>query len=129
MNKDKRVLKFNSKYSMLDGFKVVEVYNKSLVRFACKHSMDYKTVIDSIPNGSDRDKFNDMIVIDFIVENWDRHFSNFGFVINNDTQEIIEFAPIFDNGYSLMCKDSQSDFVDRDYLNYSKVNTFKLVTN
>lgn len=93
------------------------------------NNWDYMTVLSSIENEVDKQLFNDMIVFDFIIENWDRHFANFGFLVNNDTQEVLKFAPIFDNGYSLMCRDLESDFINRDYLNYSKVNTFKLVTN
>ena len=89
----------------------------------------YVNVLNSIPSIEDRMRFNDMVVFDFIIENWDRHFANFGFIIDNTSQKIKKFAPIFDNGYSLMCRDLESDFVTRDYLSYSKVNTFKLVTN
>ena len=46
-------------------------------------------------------KFNDMLVLDAIIYNTDRHFGNFGFLINSDTNEIIDFAPLFDHGNSL----------------------------
>ena len=46
-------------------------------------------------------KFNDMLVLDAIIYNTDRHFGNFGFLINSNTNEIIDFAPLFDHGNSL----------------------------
>lgn len=43
----------------------------------------------------------DMIIFDAIIVNVDRHFGNFGLLIDNKTNSIITTAPIFDNGLSL----------------------------
>lgn len=94
-----------------------------------RNDWDYSTLYDLMPSDYDKQCLDDMIVLDFIIENWDRHFSNFGFLIDNYSQNIIKFAPIFDNGYSLMCRDLESDFKRRNYINYSNLNTFKLITN
>jgi hypothetical protein len=51
-----------------------------------------------------------MIVFDYIIENKDRHFGNFGFLIDNTTQELISFAPLFDQGYALMSNAIADDF-------------------
>lgn len=48
------------------------------------------------------DKLSTMILFDSIICNTDRHLNNFGFMINNDTFELIKPAPIFDNGLGLM---------------------------
>ena len=40
-------------------------------------------------------------VLDWLVENEDRHFNNWGFLIDNATNQIISTAPIYDNGRSL----------------------------
>lgn len=45
----------------------------------------------------------DMLVFDAIILNEDRHFGNFGLLIDNKTNTIIKCAPIFDNGLSLLC--------------------------
>lgn len=42
----------------------------------------------------------EMIVFDGIVCNSDRHLGNFGFLVDSDTLDVIEPAPIFDNGMS-----------------------------
>lgn len=57
----------------------------------------YKQVIVIIPNFKvDIDK---MIVMDFLINNIDRHLRNFS-VINKDG-DIIKFAPLYDHGLSL----------------------------
>jgi len=45
--------------------------------------------------------FYEMCFLDYIIENFDRHLSNWGFMVDNRTQEIQGFAPIWDNGMSL----------------------------
>lgn len=44
---------------------------------------------------------NDMLVLDAIICNTDRHFGNFGFLIDNTTNKIVAPAPLFDHGNSL----------------------------
>lgn len=48
-------------------------------------------------------EFSDMIVLDAITFNQDRHVNNFGFLIDNDTFEIKSFAPLFDFNMSMLC--------------------------
>ena len=45
--------------------------------------------------------FADVFFFDAIIFNTDRHMGNFGYLIDNDTNEIVGAAPIFDNGYGL----------------------------
>lgn len=44
---------------------------------------------------------NDMLVLDAVICNTDRHFGNFGFLVDNKTNEIVGPAPLFDHGNSL----------------------------
>ena len=44
---------------------------------------------------------NDMIVFDALIFNTDRHYGNFGFLVDSRTNEIIAPAPLFDHGNSL----------------------------
>ena len=52
------------------------------------------------------DKFikelDDMIVFDAVILNTDRHYGNFGFLVDNKTNQIIALAPLFDHGNSLL---------------------------
>lgn len=45
---------------------------------------------------------NDMLVFDAIIMNTDRHFGNFGFVVDNKTNKIVAPAPLFDHGNALL---------------------------
>ena len=52
----------------------------------------------------------DMLVFDAVILNEDRHFCNFGLLVDSNTNQIIAPAPIFDNGLSLLCYAMDSDF-------------------
>lgn len=43
------------------------------------------------------------LVYDYLSWNTDRHAGNLGVLLNSDSFELEEFAPIFDNGCSLLC--------------------------
>lgn len=43
----------------------------------------------------------DMLILDALIYNTDRHFGNFGFLVDNTTNHIISPAPLFDHGNSL----------------------------
>lgn len=43
----------------------------------------------------------DMIILDALICNVDRHYGNFGFLIDNQTNQIVAPAPLFDHGNSL----------------------------
>lgn len=90
-----------------------------------RYSLDFESILNYISsnfNSSILLDFERMILFDCIVSNEDRHSNNFGFIINNSTNEIISLAPIFDNGISLLgdCLGSYSSFkvLHLDLLNY-----------
>lgn len=63
--------------------------------------------------------YEDMLVLDAIICNTDRHFGNFGFLINNYTNTISGFAPLFDHGNSLF------NFAgDEDYESYETLTEY-----
>ena len=53
-----------------------------------------------------------MLVFDAVILHEDRHFGNFGLLVDSHTNKIIAPAPIFDNGLSLLCYAMDSDFND-----------------
>ena len=71
-------------------------------------------------------KFTDMILFDAICINPDRHFGNFGLLRDNHTGNFIDFAPIFDNGESLLSKTMPDVFDDinvfKEYIEKEEVN-------
>ena len=59
----------------------------------------------------------DMLVFDAVILNEDRHFGNFGLLIDSHKNKIIAPAPIFDNGLSLLCYAMDDDFKNiNDYV-------------
>ena len=51
--------------------------------------------------GEFADALNEMLVFDAVICNTDRHFGNFGILIDNETNTIVKPAPLFDHGNSL----------------------------
>lgn len=45
--------------------------------------------------------FADMLIFDALIYNEDRHFGNFGLMVDNRTNKPYAFAPLFDHGLSL----------------------------
>lgn len=99
------------------------------------NSNAFKTPIKNAANF-----LNKMITVDFLIANEDRHLNNLGLIRNAETLKWIGFAPIFDNGTSLVfhskanpnivCKpfkDTHSEqlrlVTSFDWLDLSKLNT------
>ncbi len=72
-----------------------------IFRFVENYSL--RTVAEYIKSLGDSyyNEFVDMLVFDALIYNEDRHFGNFGLIVDNKTNEPCTFAPIFDNGLSL----------------------------
>ena len=73
-------------------------------------------------------EFVDMLVFDALIYNTDRHYGNFGLLVDNESNKSIGFAPIFDNGLSLFNYAMDDDL--QDIANYAKTRqpAFKNVT-
>ena len=54
----------------------------------------------------------DMLIFDAVICNEDRHFGNFGLLVANKTNTVVDTAPIFDNGLSLFNYAMQDDLQD-----------------
>lgn len=57
-------------------------------------------------------KVAEMFFIDSIVFNQDRHLGNFGFLVDNESFEVIDFAPLFDFNISMLCNAMEVDLND-----------------
>ncbi|KAA6225262.1 hypothetical protein FMM58_01855 [Campylobacter sp. LR291e] len=49
----------------------------------------------------DKNTWQDIMIFDGLIANLARNYTNFGFIINNNTNELLRPAPLFDNGFSL----------------------------
>lgn len=85
-----------------------------------------KKVYEYIKSLGFEDKFSDMILFDAICINTDRHFGNFGLLRDNHSGNYTDFAPIFDNGESLLSKTMPDIFIDKskfkEYIQREEVN-------
>lgn len=64
---------------------------------------------------------NDMLVYDALIFNTDRHYGNFGFLIDSRTNRIIAPAPLFDHGNSLFNFAGADAMKSKDsFLKYAK---------
>ncbi len=65
------------------------------------------------------DALHDMFVLDAIICNTDRHFGNFGVLVDNQSNQIVAPAPLFDHGNSLFNLVGQSNWeTDRALAQY-----------
>lgn len=72
-----------------------------------------KKVYEYIKKLGFEQKFANMILFDALVINTDRHYGNFGLLRDNHTGKFVDFAPVFDNGESLLSKTMPSVFKDK----------------
>lgn len=65
-----------------------------------------------VPNA--RENVENMLILDYIMMNDDRHLRNFGVIRNVDTLKWVKTTPIFDTGESMQCRKltSEINFLD-----------------
>lgn len=78
----------------------------------CSELPEYLSCTDKMGTGQ---KLRDMLVLDALTCNYDRHLNNIQFLVDSDTFDIIDLAPVFDNGMGLCshCKTETAEaFID-----------------
>jgi len=65
-----------------------------------KSFLPARSLIDSETARQDV-RFAELFFFDAVIFNTDRHLGNFGFLVDNETNEVCGLAPIFDNGRGL----------------------------
>ncbi len=78
----------------------------------CSELPEYLDIADKLGAG---EKLRDMLVLDALTCNYDRHLNNIQFLVDSDTYEIISLAPVFDNGMGLCChckNGTADDFIE-----------------
>lgn len=80
--------------------------------------------------GDMKRKLEEMMVVDYLIANTDRHWGNFGFIRNANTLEWKGFAPIFDSGNSLWFdKRNTTESVLSETFEKTQEEQIKLVTD
>ncbi len=73
----------------------------------CSELPEYLACADSLNVG---DKLREMLILDALICNYDRHLNNIHFLVDSETFEIISLAPVFDNGMG-MCSHCKEETV------------------
>ena len=85
------------------------------IAYCIKEKIDYDNnsqLFPAIIKIYGKEAFQDLLLFDAIICNTDRHLGNFGMLINNDTNQIVSPAPIFDNGASIFNYLRDNDKID-----------------
>lgn len=72
------------------------------------------------------DSFTDMLIFDAIICNEDRHYGNFGLLVDSKTNKPISFAPIFDNGLSLFNYAMPDDFKNLEQYAKTRISSYNI---
>ncbi len=95
----------NKKYGLRTGSEYITEH------FPHRKTVFLEEVINKLKSEEiDIKPFYDMCFFDWLIKNEDRHLNNWGFLVDNDTQDIISFAPVWDNGASLLYSAMLMDF-------------------
>lgn len=70
-----------------------------------------------------------MLTVDFIIANTDRHYNNFGFLRNPDTLEWLGLSPVFDSGTSFFHNESVFSLKNPYFRESSKIKAKPFATN
>ncbi|MDR0831479.1 MAG: HipA domain-containing protein [Bacillales bacterium] len=103
----------NKKYNLCEDFITGETelvtawHIKQLIK-KDNNTSDYEsfiTKVESLGIENVRLRIDQMLVLDFIIANIDRHYNNFGLIRNANTLEWLSVAPIYDSGTSMWCRE------------------------
>lgn len=63
---------------------------------------DYDNAVERCIKIYEKENFEDLMLFDAVIGNRDRHLGNFGILFDNEKNDFIGPAPIFDNGESIL---------------------------
>ena len=74
-----------------------------------------RDVLDFCSKYGSEERFREMVVFDSVIANVDRHSGNYGFLVDNETGEVLELAPLFDHNMACLPYLMETDNFD-EYL-------------
>ncbi len=96
------LLRFHKKLaSKCPMFTSEDVGYVSIHRFF-EGTFDVDDALELCERCNSEERFREMVVFDGVIANVDRHSGNYGFLVSNDTGEILEMAPLFDHNMSML---------------------------
>lgn len=88
----------------------VPIYHALGAEYFQNHSIDDPQTWQAIGDKYGIEPWEDLLLFDAVIANEDRHLGNFGFLINNDSNQIKSPAPLFDHGNSLFFNATNEEF-------------------
>lgn len=92
-----------------DGYSIIS--GQDLKDWCFHTNQDFLEIIENI----NKKAFAQMVVIDYLISNTDRHLENFAFIIDNKTNNIIDMAPLYDHNQALIADVLENDIGDLLY--------------
>lgn len=80
-----------------------------------KGPFDVSDMLEFCRKHNSEERFREMVVMDAVIANVDRHAGNYGFLVNNTTGEILHMAPLFDQNMACLPMMMEQDDFD-EYL-------------
>ncbi|KAK8835499.1 hypothetical protein M9Y10_046120 [Tritrichomonas musculus] len=145
-------VKYQLKYINVDGMKIPFSYCECFITPETELITEEQFMMNSkIPDQMSRYQYyidccknvgitnaqlrvDQMIVVDYLIANSDRHSNNFGLIRNADNLKFVDIAPLYDNGSSLWynsqddwipnAKDISKPFANRHYKQIKFVSNF-----
>lgn len=71
-----------------------------------------RDVLEFCERHGGQEPFREMVVMDAVMANIDRHAGNYGFLVSNNTGEILGMAPLFDQNMAVLPMMMESDDFD-----------------
>ena len=101
---------------------------------SCEKEKAYETYINILENNginNAREEIENMLILDYIMLNEDRHLNNFGIIRNVENLNWISTAPIFDTGQSLNIIDYNDEelIINGDGRFFYSVDNFDSIIN
>lgn len=95
----------------------IPIYHALGAEYFQNHSIDDPQTWQEIGIQYGIEPWEDLLFFDAVIANEDRHLGNFGFLIDNDKNQIKSPAPLFDHGNSLFFNATNEEF--RDIFDYA----------
>lgn len=95
-----------------DNEEILSAYDVFMSEKKLNHITDfehYVNILEShgIPNA--RESLENMMIVDYLVMNFDRHMKNYGVIRNVETLKWERLTPIFDSGEAMQCDKNIND--------------------
>ena len=76
-------------------------------------TFDVDDMLDFCAQHGTEESFREMIAMDAVMANVDRHAGNYGFMVDNDTGEVLRMAPLFDHNMACLPMMMEHDDFDQ----------------